>query len=358
MLAAALAVLSTVRLLLNRKIIEEPEHADTLQVWDALWPDVLLSIVTLAALRTFIARRPHRSIGASWRRIINVLSVVALFAYSVWVLTDRTLITMLVHIAIDGIEAAHPRWLQRPDVFPNHAMEGFWSFWTSTLAAVGVLVGMLLLVFDRWFEYQRRQGIARFSFWGIVMSLAVFAWWFTYQEFPRIDPDLASPPSPRAWSDTLAGWLLYAAVATYLAAKSAQVAVDVTNHQVEISVNRTLVVVGAVFIAVAEVWFLIESVRVMHSISDIFGGGAFFDMMEMFGQMLSWPETLLPLLVLASAVGLLWQSFRHPHATKTIAAISPRRFGYFVVAWAALLAVAIPALWAFAMCYWLGPLVL
>ncbi|WP_425397673.1 hypothetical protein [Aeoliella sp.] len=359
LLALALGLLSVLRLLFTRELISEPNHEDTFQVWNALWPNILLSIAVLVSLRMFLVIRLDRLSGTWWRRMVDLLMVGILLLFTIWMLTDRTTITMLVHVAISGIEAYHPSWLQRQGVFPNHVMEGYWSFWVSTIAAIFALVGVLLLAYDRHIGSARWKRRARVLFWVLVASLAVFAWWFTYREFPRINPDMASVPTPRLWSDTLAGAILLGGLAIYLALDCARERDTYLDCQVEVPMGGLLVAAGAVFVAVAEVWSLVESVRAVGSLADVFGGvGGPMYLLETFGEMLCWPETLLPLLVLASALALLRQSIRRANATKVIFPISPRRFGYFALAWAALLAVAVPAFWAFAMCYWLGPLVL
>lgn len=357
LLAASLAILALVRLLLVREIIDSPIRPDSIQLWEDLWPDILFTIVSIAGVRLFLQDGPNTPTPSIGRTILNSLVLLAAWAFGAWMLTDRTMIAALVHIATSHIEAAQPGWLHREGVFPHHAMEGYWSFWMSAAASMSVFLGGVVLVLDsRWLHEQTRTAL-RCALVAIILSLAVFAWWFTYSEFPRISPDMASTGSPRHWSDSLAWGLLWLGLAFALAYLSSQ-----SRHENAVSnfITRdvSFLATASTLIGISMCWYMFDTISVAFELSDLFSGIGFFEFGELIAGVLVWPEFILRVLLLVSCIALLWQRFRRPDAMLPIPAISPSEFAYQFIAWGALIAVGVPALWAFSFCYWLGPLVL
>lgn len=357
-LAGMLGVLWGVRLSLNQQLVDPPERTEHLQIWSTLWPDILILVVSFASMRLFLLPRAQRPQTSVWRIAITVAVVICVLAAGVWMLTYETLITMLVHVATSSIEATNPTWLQRQGTFPNHVAEGHWSFWVSTAAAIGTVLGGVLLLLDKQLANPRTRFVVRIGFTSILVPLAVFAWWFWNSEFPRISPDLASAGTAQHWSDKLGATLLLCGMAVGLATICSREAVT-SDSPLQVRTGGLLALSGAMLVAVAAAWWLVVLMRINSSFAaGVAARDLTYLMQQVMDAIILVPEALLRLLVLISALALLWQAILRPNATKPIAPISPRRFTYHLVAWAVLLAVGVPALWAFALCYWLGPFVL
>lgn len=357
-LIAATSVLLLLRLLFERKIVDEPKHPDMLGVFVSLWPDMLLTVASLLVIRLFLYPPSRLRTSTRVGFFVNAMTFFVASGLAFWMLTDRTTVAALVHIAICGLEASEPVWLQREGVFPSHTQEGYWSFWASTIAATtAILAGGLLWLDRRWLHNETRMAF-RWMFVGMVVCLGAFAWWYTYVEYPRINPDLASSGTPRHWSDTIALFIMGYGLAVGLAYLAIRSQSDSMNNGGAVTHGPQFLAMAALLIAVSEIWYFLDSYRVLYELGDLFSISGAQEVGEFIANLVIWPEFLLRILLIISAITLFWQRFRRPNAMLAIPAVSPSEFAYQFVAWSALIAVGVPALWAFSFCYWLGPFVL
>ncbi len=357
--AVGISGLLVLRLLLNRRILIQPDHEDFLNVYGDLWPDLLLEIALIAAIRLILVKRqtPARSPGSKW--LINVIMSVGLVGSGIYILTDRTLVPALVHFATDGVEKSHSIEFQRLGVFPHHLAEGFRSYWYATIAAGLVLSAACFLLVESQASRLWLKLSSRVAFASCVICSGVYAWWFALCDFPRISPDLANAGTASLWMDTLAGLFLLVGVAVALGYQLARTRVKDVVMDERLPVNSGLVAVGACAIAVAAgwdwLWFLRESISFTFW---SFGQSEWVNTLGNFGQLFLYPEAMLPFALIISAFSLFWHAIRQPDSAQLLQPVAGRHFVGYTLASIALLIVAIPTFAAFGFCYWLGPLVL
>jgi hypothetical protein len=123
---------------------------------------------------------------------------------TLFVVADGSCVEYLVHKAMAGIEAAITPRFQRPDVYPNHAAEGFHSFWLALAAASSVVVGTALLLMAS--KQGSSRAMKRFFIATCVACLLaqlLYCRWFYTIEFHRISPDFAGVGLAANWADRL-----------------------------------------------------------------------------------------------------------------------------------------------------------
>jgi hypothetical protein len=343
------------RLLLNRRLLSLEENSDVLAIWTSMVPDVLLTISALAALRLFLLPRKPAMLPGTKQALLNLMVIAGGVFFAVWMLTDQVVITTLVNIAIHGVEVAQlGRW-HREGVFPNPLEEGFYSFWMAIGGTMLTVVGICLLLHDAKYAQSQWRWLKRIAFVVIILLLGFHAWWFQVIEFPRLNPDMASAGAARLWPDTIAGFLLALALAGWVAKATA---CDTTAVAAEIPQEAFYLGAAAAMLFISQLWSLVDSYLLLYSMISVYQAATLASAFEWLAGMIVMPDALLGLLLLASAMALLRQRFRRHDALLPIPAVSPSEFAFQFVAWSALIAVGVPALWAFSFCYWLGPFVL
>ncbi|QDU55606.1 hypothetical protein [Aeoliella mucimassa] len=346
-----ICILLILSILFERAILEKPRGEESLMVWTPLWPDTLWIFCSLASVRLFLCPPNRDRRAGRLSRTINLLTIGTGLIFGGFVLVNRSNLTMLVHVAINHIESYEPLWLQREGAFPHHQLEGYFSFWAATIAAMVVVATALILVRESRRIDPSKQSTARWLFVAGLLALAGFDLWFHYCEFPRINPDMASVGTARLASDTLAGILMLVGLVWWLATSSAAQISSPEQLDVPKDARSLLLLLGSGFVAVA-------SLRAFVDVALRYEPASLAEVLEMYSDMLMLSEFSTALLVTISALALGWQILRHPEKPLLVRPIDPRRFTYYFCAWGALVIVGIPVLKAFSMCFWLGPLVL
>lgn len=190
------------------------------------------------------------------------------------------------------------------------------------------------------------------------MSLAGYVWWFAKFENYRVNPDMAGLPTPRLWSDTLAGLLLAGGLSQYLTYRSAARRVDVTAANCNVRTGGLFAVLAAMFIAVSQTWYLCKYFDVFGELARGFRVAGWQSLAETAAELMIMPETMIPVLVLISAWTLVWRVRIGGSSPKPLPPMPPRTFAGHAVAWLALVVVGAPTIAIFGFCWWLGPFML
>jgi len=360
-LAAIVSAMLIVLMLTNREILSEPNHSDFLQVWTTLWPDLLLVASLLAAIRLMLVKHTDSEQHISGKSSLPQLAIQAFVLLGIaiiaaYIFIDRLTLTLLVHIAMDGIEKSQSLWKHRPETYPNHMAEGYWSFWCSVGALSAVVLASSTLFMDSRTTQPRRRAMGRIAFSILILCIGSYAYWFTKSEFPRLSPDFASVGSARLLTDTLAGALLWLGIGVWLGIALARRRGSQIALNAKPPTNSSLAALSAILILVAQTWGVVESIRSSISLPIIELIGL-LDYMEILAQFMLMPETLLSLLLMCSALTLLWQAYRGRNEPQPLTPIRGGDLVWYTLASFALLAVAVPTFAAFGFCFWLGPFV-
>ncbi|WP_442484770.1 hypothetical protein [Aeoliella sp. SH292] len=357
-LASALAAVLIIHFLINRQFVSEFRRYYISYLYDDLWRSLVLQLVLIASLLQFRVRPAVESPASFGTRVVNVLILMGASVWLGWIVTNGATITMLVHAAINAVEAAEPTWLQRKSAFPSHVAEGYRTFWTSFGATVTAGLAALILLADGTIRGRTARLCLRILFAVAIVGLAGFDGWFFIFEYPRMNPDFASVGAARLWSDALAGLLLYCGASVGLAhCSSVRGSPQLAGPF--IPKGGVFVFLGALLISVAGAWPVLNALglffpRLLTSPFSV----ATMGLLETIGDMALSPEVLISVLLTICAFAVAWQYLRGVDTANPIALIDPRYFVHQVGAWLVLFVCAVPALAAFAMCYWLGPFVL
>ncbi|MGI9430084.1 MAG: hypothetical protein ACR2NM_15600 [Bythopirellula sp.] len=359
-IAAALSGLLLLKLLLNRKLLPEVERQEISQLYGELWPDLVMLVVVFFALRLMLDCHPARSRAPSTNFIFSIVIAVGVLGCGFYVVIDRLLVTNLVHIAIDNVEKSQPARFQRADAFPNHRMEGFQTFWRSTqmmcvvLSALGIVLLSTMLK-SRW---------VLLGVWAIFVACllggANYCWWFVTSEFPRLNPDLASQPVALLRSDAVAGALLVLGLGVVCGYQLARRTSNAASLPIGALQKSGILAIGAgsIGVAIGYEWLAALS----SSVSSPWWGGfttrSWVGFLKNFGQILLYPELMIPFAVCLSAWVVVWRYFKPPHPTSELPIFDGWHFAGYAVATIAWVLVAIPTFAIFGFCYWLGPWVL
>ena len=349
--------------LINRQILTIPEPEEFMQFYGELWPGTLQMLLLLSAMRLMTLRSATEEFWLKKSMTILIVAV-GIVVIGLYIITDRLLVSWLVHLAIDGVEKSHAvRW-HRAGVFPNHATEGFQSFWSAFAALLVVLAGCAALFLT---AIVRRRGIF-VVLWGLFASSLVgaagYSWWFVTQEFPRINPDLAGQSLPVRWSDLVAGAMLLsgtAAVVGYQLAilrsrrsdwpKRKSLSLPQPSGLMVIAAGLIVLGCGSDSLLVAYESFVTPT---WWGASDL----AWVNTLVSLVQCFILPESIIVLVTAISGINVVWQYCRPVITPRSLTPIRGLHFSIYTIAMSVFFAAAVPVFTAFGFCYWLGPLVL
>lgn len=356
--SSAIFLLTLLRLLLNQDILIRVEDEGYNYIFGTLWPDIVLDLVLVVAVRMLLVKRDViQSVGIRCFR--NAVVIVGLIGALTYIVTERALVLAFVHIAVDSVESSHGTAFQRPGVYPNHASEGFQSFWQAATAAAAVLGAVFVLLWCTQSHKVLVQCVLCAAFLGLLASVASYVHWFAAQEYHRISPELADVGLASQWGKVQAGLLLSVGIALYLATRSAARATKrplLVNRLPHASV---LAIVGALVIAMASGSYWFGMFRdSLSGAAFLYGSGTLQATIRSIGSSLLYPEHMIPLALFISATSLVWQMFRDPQAAPKLLPLEPWRLTGYTIAWLLLILVAIPTFAIFGFCYWIGPCVL
>ncbi len=357
-LASGILLLTMLRLLLNQDILSRSEWEGYNHVFGRLWPDILLNVTLILAIRMMLVPRTAiQSAASRWFR--GVFVIVGMFGFLGYAVIDRAVVPALVHMRMDSVESNQVGVFQRRDVYPNHAAEGFASFWESAMAATAVLFSISLLLICSGIKDFRVRSCLWVVVLGLISVSARYVWWFYAHEFHRISPELAGAGLAHQWWKAGAGLVLVVGVALSKGTKSGVRASELLTQTIHFPKTSILAIVGAISIAISAgwnwVWLLRES---LEGGGWLYGWQSFRGVVCTIGSSLLYPELVFPLALFVSACSLIWQSFSEPDNGPPLILLEGRQFALYSVAWLAVLLVGIPTFAIFGFCYWLGPWVL
>ncbi|MEM8944249.1 MAG: hypothetical protein AAGD11_03625 [Planctomycetota bacterium] len=362
-LAIGIALALACTQLINRQIIVLEEPSDFLQFYGELWPATILLLLLFVSMRlmTSYKQLPHSSsLMQLMATLIVGFGMVMMFVYMI---TDRNAINFLVHVAIANIEKDHAMRWQRLNAFPDQIAEDFLTFWIALRAAILVAIGGLCLVFA---ANASRKTIAVLL--GLLFVLTVVhgvrhAHWFVTEEFPRINPDLASQELhglTSQWPGALAlGVGLSLVLGDRLAAAMRNEQRPLTRSSIQLPEVSGLMVIGALLVAMGcgsdflRTWY--DS---MGMPAGWYTDTPWLDHIASFVSLLTYPEQMIPLGATIAGLRIVWQYY-HPSGEQT--RLQPRSLPRVLAYSAAVLlwlVVAVPTFAIFGFCYWLGPWVL
>lgn len=323
----------------------------------------LLPIIVLAnSVRRW---RPSVAVGSSrqvgWSIAAGVLLLIA--ACNV---IDVRLVDYLVHRATAGIEASITPRFQRPGVYPDHASEGFRSFWITFAAASMVPLGAALLIraSNRWkTTYGKLLAVA------FVLCLAVqlfYCIWFYASDYPRVSPDLAGVGFAAQRSDLFAAAVLVAVLATptayFLVVRSGERSVVSNNLAVDLdsrSIHETapILIILGVGGAVNLVMSLVSTLG--NILFPVMSTSHLNPWMQLWMKSSLIASPLLLLLIIPSLLALQLCYYRWKRRRECVPwelpALAGAAFAWNWLAVAAAIAIGAPTLAAFGFMFWLGP---
>ncbi|MEX0611340.1 MAG: hypothetical protein WD229_04395 [Pirellulales bacterium] len=278
--------------------------------------------------------------------------------FALIVLVQGSLVLFLTHRAMEGIEAAFPKF-RRPGVYPALGEEGFWSFWLATAAVLSVVAAGAILM---WLMRNRVPTATRQ--WGktlVVLLLSfctVFCYWYYTKEYHRLSPDLAGVELAAGFFDWLTGGMLAIMLitagayrlsrSTHLKAQiSANLAFDIDSTALHESAPCLLI------IAFNSVYTLGLTAEQIITGNSVFGRTSLWEFISSF----SYPEVVLVLAHSLAGLRLVWVRWRRRFQEVPWEAFSLSR-PVFLQSWlslAVLLIIGVPTLSAFAFIAWLGP---
>ncbi|NOZ38991.1 MAG: hypothetical protein GXP24_02040 [Planctomycetes bacterium] len=368
-LTMLLSGLLILQLLLRRRVIEEVQRTEW-TVYPELWPSLMLTISILAAIRILLVNREQQNISATRACITGSIIFTGLIGIAIFIFTVRFEHVAMAHFATNMVEMRSPIELQRTGFFPNHAAEGFRTFWLSAAAAIGMLLATGLLWLDVTVKQPLLRIVIRATFLLLLSCAAVYVYWFANYEFPRISPDIASVGSSRMWSDTVAWPVLLIGLATTFGLQLAFKRQGISDKVVELPSISAKGKLAVYLIAIASgveanirlcqfavdetprsllsffLWFLPRS-----------WWSSWGNYIGTLGEAILQPEALLVMMLFVSTMSLVWQAIRNPNAEPSLQPVAGKQVLCYTLASLALLVVAIPTLAIFGFCYWLGPLV-
>jgi hypothetical protein len=323
----------------------------------------LLPIIVLAdsvrRWRSNIAAGSSRHLG--WWIAAGVLLSIA--ASNV---IDAGCVDYLVHQATAGMEAAIKPEFQRSGVYPDHASEGFRSFWISFAAAAMVPLGaaFLMSASNRW-----KTVCGKLSGVAFVLCLAVqmcYCVWFYTSDYPRVSPELAGAGFAARKSDLFAGAMLLAVLATpaayFLTAVPRERSILSDNLAVELdsrSIHETAPVIiilglwGVVNLVMSLVSALGNTFSLVMSISHL------NPWMKLWMNSSAITSPLILLLIVPSLLAVQLCYYRWKRRRECVSwelpALPGAAFAWNWLAVATAIAIGTPTLAAFGFMFWLGP---
>lgn len=193
-------------------LLRLPDHDS---VWFHLEYQSILPICLVVVVCNGIARwRSSANIPARIRGQSAMLWIVGILV-GIITLLDATLIEYLTHKAIAGIEAAHPLWLQRPDVYPDLGDERYRPLWIAFAAALSWLSAGGVIVWSANKQLSMATSDARYLLAAsLLIPPAFFSYWFYTSEFYRLSPEMAGAGLAAIWIDWWIGALIVLVLAT------------------------------------------------------------------------------------------------------------------------------------------------
>ena len=369
-LAFLVAIAAISRVLITPAAAAEFVRGEFSHVYIEFWPDLIMTISMLLAVRTLLIPRSEIRVTRTRRILGGTLIFAGLLAILLFMVTDRAQLVALVHFATDGVEKWQAVGLQRAGRFPNHIQEGFRTFWMSTSVALTVVLAAGFLCVHAAAQRPWIRTLASISFLLSLLIAVIYCSWFAWQELPRISPDLASVATPRLWSDSITGILLLIGLSALFGWKLARKCT--TDHGVLVKLPTTSPtrILAVCMVTVASGWqanVLLCQWTVNNSPNSLL---LFFfwylplrswsnwqNFIGTFAEAILQPEMLLTLILFTSTLTLLWQTTRRPTGAATLHPVRARHMVGYSLAALALMVVALPSLAVFSFCYWLGPFV-
>jgi hypothetical protein len=344
-------------ILILRKVIQPIDHEDHFIV--SLAPGTLLDISVIVVLIDCV-RRWQRAKPARYRTWIEPLAWIFGLAFALIVLPDSGLIMYLVHIAIEGIERAAPLRFHRPDVFPNHELEHFQTFWMSFGTVIIVVLALYILAFVRPAKLTTKRFAAIAVVYLTLIGISgAYCIWFYNVLFPRLSPDMASVGFASNWLDWLAGSAIvsiFTCAAAYRLAvcTGAEPTIELEiNHESDEPVLHESMLCLVTLFGAALIYF-VETIREFWTPSGFFGASSFW---EAIATLLGYTQSYPMLAIAVLSLQLCWIHWRRRHDAMTweLHPLDRRRF---VVNWLALgllAAVALPTFSIYCFTFWVGP---
>lgn len=362
-LAIGIAGLLLATMLINQRIVTLAEYENWI-VPVVLWPEGLLTLLTLLAMRLMVQHRVRVTCSRSFRVMSSVLVVAGVVLIGLYALTDRLCIHWFVHVAMDGVEKGHAiRW-HRAGVYPHHESEGFFSFWSSCAALLVIAIAAVSLVVAANVRSRLGAACCWVLFAAGVVAAGGYASWFWTQELPRISPDMMERPLPSVRRELLSGLLLFVGLAALLGYRLAMLKSNQRSQSPPPSMSLPrpagLMAIAAAILSLG-VWGVIAEQLVAFQPST--GFWSFHDnyWLHAVGSVVSnllWSASMISIAVVVSGMTLLWQYYRPIHDVQTLRPLRGGAFVVYTLATLILLLVAMPTFAAFGFCYWLGPWVL
>ncbi|MDC0936824.1 hypothetical protein OAS39_11100 [Pirellulales bacterium] len=369
-LAFLVAAAVTSRVLVKPAAAAEFVRGEMSHVYIEFWPDLMMTISILLAVRTLLIPRCEIRVTSTRKLLSGSIIIASLLAILLFMVTDRAQLVALVHFATDGVEKWQAVGLQRAGKFPSHIHEGFRTFWMSTSAALTIVLAAGLLCVHAAVQRPWIRTLASISFFLLLLIAVMHCCWFVWQEFPRVSPDLASVATPRLWSDSITGMMLLIGLSALFGWKLARR--RVLDHSVLVNLPTTppTGVLAVCVLAVASGWqanVLLCRWTVDHSPNSLLSFFFWYlplrswsnwqNFIGTFAAAILQPELLLTLILFTSTLILLRQTARRPIGAATFHPVRARHMVGYSLAALALMVVALPSLAVFSFCYWLGPFV-
>lgn len=361
-LAIGIAGLLLVKMLVNQRIITLAENQESILRPVQLWPGTLLTLLVLMAMRLMV-QHPIRMIGHRFRRAISALFVgAAMVLIGLYTLTDRLFISWLVHIAMDGVEKSHAVHWHRAGVYPHHASEGFFSFWSSCAALLVVATATASLLVAACVRRRLSAACCWLCFTAGVVAAGRYAFWFATQELPRISPDMMERQLPASGRELISGLVVLVGLAAILGYRLATIKSRKQSTSLPRPVPRPagLMAIAAAILALG-VWGVIAEHLEAFVPSSFFWTIHENYWLHAIGSVVMnilWSASMISIAVVVSGMTLLWQYYRPIEEARTLRPLNGRDLALYTLATLVLLVVAIPTFAAFGFCYWLGPWVL
>lgn len=371
LLASLVAAAIAARLLVSRGMNTQIDRVDWPNVYVEIWPDLMMTISMLFAVRTLLVPRGEIN-GSPIRKLLSG-SVIIVGSLSIlcFMLSDRAENAALAHYATNTVERGHPISLQRAAVFPNHLQEGFQAFWMSATVALAMLFAAGLLCIHAATILPWLRTLASIALPPILLIAGTYCWWFACKEFPRISPDLASVDTPRSWSDTLTGIVLLVGLTALLGWRLAQTQVKKQGILLNLPPASSTKTLAVCLVTVASgwqanvllcQWTIEDSPRSLLSFLFWFlpwpGWISWQNYVYTFTEAILQPEVLLTLMLFVSTLSLLSKTVRQPSTSVALHPVDVTHLSAYSLAAFALMIVFVPSLAIFSFCYWLSPFLL
>ena len=349
-----LAACFVVRFLLDRQILKD--NSQKLDNYcGPVFPDLIwtLCIVVVAGS---VARRRRTSPPVRWRPLINFGLAVAAAALAVLILSDITLITYLVYIAVSGIERHEPLAFQRPGAYPSSAAEGFRLFWVSVAGAAAAWTAAVALVWASHRSGGWRRAIQSFLLIAGIGGATAYSVWFHFWALPTFAPDFANVGMQLSWSESFSIAAILVGLVTWLTIRMAtgNGQSDCGESVVWRPTDVRFLHEGlwfAIATLTCAAWYFIDFIRDTSASS----GSPFWspDWKDYVRWSLTWlPNYFWLAILIFSARSIL--SRRRDLETE-LQPVSAGRFAIFFITTLLVVVSGVGATYGFVFCWWLGP---